>query len=309
MSSLVCIGECMVELSERSDGSLTRAFGGDTLNTALYLARLGVPVDYVSALGTDPFSDEMVSHWAAEGIGTGHVLRVPGRMPGLYLIRTDPGGERSFFYWRENAPVRQLFDLPGIGAVADAVCRAGTVYLSGITLSLFDRTSRERLFALLSRARSAGARIAFDTNFRPRGWPDRAEAQAAFDRAFALSDIVLAGIEDHGLLHGSHDPRDLAGRLSRAGVAEAVIKRGEAACHVISAHGTEIVAADPVADVIDTTAAGDSFAAAYLAARQAGRTPPDAARSGHRLAAAVIRTRGAIIPRHAMPAGPPGDAP
>jgi 2-dehydro-3-deoxygluconokinase len=56
-----------------------------------------------------------------------------------------------------------------------------------------------------------------------------------------------------------------------------------------------------VQDVVDTTAAGDSFAAAYLAARLA-QAEPAAARAGHRLAGAVVRYRGAIIPRAAMPA-------
>ena len=116
-----------------------------------------------------------------------------------------------------------------------------------------------------------------------------------------IDDIVLAGVEDHALLHGSDDPRALAARLRRAGVAEAVVKCADAACHVVSAHGTEVVVADPVPDVVDTTAAGDSFAAGFLAARQAGRTPAEAARVGHRLAGAVIRARGAIIPRDAMP--------
>lgn len=51
MRPLAAIGECMLELSEHPDGRITRAFGGDTLNTAVYLARLGVPVDYITALG------------------------------------------------------------------------------------------------------------------------------------------------------------------------------------------------------------------------------------------------------------------
>ena len=301
MTRVACIGECMIELSEHADGTLTRAFGGDTLNTAVYLARLGVQVDYVTALGTDPFSEEMLSAWGAEGVGTGLVARVPGRMPGLYLIRTDAAGERSFFYWRDTAPVRQLLDLPEMGEIAVAIAAAGLVYLSGITLSLFDPASRDRLFALLARARAAGALIAFDTNFRPRGWPDRAEAQRAFNQAFRASDVVLAGVEDDALLYGSSDPERLAVRLQAAGVAEAVVKLGEPACHVVFAGGAEHVAAVPVASVVDTTAAGDSFAAGYLAARRAGRTPAEAARAGHRLAGAVIGHRGAIIPRAATP--------
>ncbi len=86
---VACIGECMVELSERPDGTLVQGFGGDTLNTALYLARLGVRVDYVTALGDDVWSDAMAAAWGREGIGLDRVRRLPGRMPGLYIIRTD----------------------------------------------------------------------------------------------------------------------------------------------------------------------------------------------------------------------------
>jgi 2-dehydro-3-deoxygluconokinase len=52
---------------------------------------------------------------------------------------------------------------------------------------------------------------------------------------------------------------------------------------------------------VDTTAAGDSFNAGYLAARIGGASPIDAARAGHRLAGIVIMTPGAIIAREAMP--------
>ncbi|MGL1381436.1 PfkB family carbohydrate kinase, partial [Vibrio parahaemolyticus] len=63
MTTVACIGECMIELSQGAGHQLTRGYGGDTLNTAVYLARLGVGVDYITALGTDPFSDEMVEAW------------------------------------------------------------------------------------------------------------------------------------------------------------------------------------------------------------------------------------------------------
>ncbi len=243
----------------------------------------------------------MVAAWAGEGIGTELVLRVPDRLPGLYLIRTDAAGERSFFYWRDSAPVRGMFTPAQAEMVEDAICRAGMVYLSGITLSLFQGSAREVLFHLLARARRAGVRVTFDTNFRPRGWPDRAEAQAAYDRAFAVSDIVLAGMEDYALLYGGEDPQDAIRRLRDAGVGEAVVKCVYPACHVTTGGVTELVAADTIDAVVDTTAAGDSFAAGYLAASAAGYAAPDAARAGHRLAGTVIRFRGAIIPRHAMP--------
>ena len=290
----------MVELSEHPDGTLTRSFGGDTLNTALYLARLGVPTDYVTALGDDAFSDGMLAAWAAEGIGTGLVARVTGRLPGLYLIQTDPSGERRFSHWRDNAPVRQLFELPETEAIEAALCRSRLVYYSGITLSLFDEPSRVRLFAALSRARREGARIVFDTNFRARGWPDREIARLAFSRAVRSSDVVLASTEDWTPLFGARDPDVTVARLRDAGVAEIVVKLDTPCCRVVADGVDEAVAAEPVANVVDTTAAGDSFAAAYGAARLAGHDPAASVRAGHALAGIVVRHRGAIIPAAAM---------
>jgi 2-dehydro-3-deoxygluconokinase len=302
MNVVSCIGECMIELVERPDRTLTRGFGGDTLNTALYLARLGVPTDYVTILGTDTFSDEMLHAWNVEGIGTGKVLRLPGRLPGLYLIQTDAIGERRFFYWRDSAPVRQLFNLPETPQIQAALTASEMIYLSGITLSLFDEESRNRLFETLDIARLQGCVIAFDTNFRPRGWPDLHIARAVYDRMFTRSDIVLASVEDHFLLHGSSAAEDLLARLSAADVREMVVKLAHPACHVAVGDETVVVEAEPVAQIVDTTAAGDSFAAAYIAARRAGIGPVAAASIGHSLAGAVVGHRGAIIPRSAMPA-------
>ncbi|MEK0085771.1 sugar kinase [Benzoatithermus flavus] len=296
---VACIGECMIEFRELPDGLFTRGYGGDTLNTAVYLARLGVPVDYVTALGDDSWSEEMLAGWRGEGVGTDRVLRIPGRLPGLYVIQTDARGERRFSYWRDTAPARELFDRPETGALAEALLGYDLLYLSGISLSLYGPVGRARLHEALERARAHGVRIAFDTNFRPRGWPDPATAQAAFAAALASADFVLASTEDMRLLFGADRPPAL---MAHAGRAEIVLKLAEPACAVPAGRPEErIVRAGPVADVVDTTAAGDSFAAAYLAARLRGAAPAAAAAAGHRLAGAVVRHRGAIIPREAMP--------
>jgi len=86
MTKVACIGECMIELKQAQgddQGDLySRGYGGDTLNTAVYLARLGVEIDYITALGDDPMSDEMIAGWAAEGVGTQQVVRLKGKLPG-----------------------------------------------------------------------------------------------------------------------------------------------------------------------------------------------------------------------------------
>ncbi|MGH6816896.1 MAG: PfkB family carbohydrate kinase, partial [Hyphomicrobiaceae bacterium] len=177
MTKAACIGECMIELSDLGEGRLLRAYGGDTLNTAVYLARLGVAVDYVTALGDDAWSDEMIAGWQAEGVGTGPVLRLPGRLPGLYVIQTGARGERRFFYWRDSAAARSLFAVSQTPQLAAALAGYDLVYLSGVTLSLYGEAGRARLMDALDGVRERGGRIAFDTNFRPRGWPDRATAE------------------------------------------------------------------------------------------------------------------------------------
>jgi 2-dehydro-3-deoxygluconokinase len=288
----------MIELREEADGRLSRSFGGDTLNTAVYLARLGTRVDYITALGDDSWSDELIAAWDAEGVGTDRVLRLPGRLPGLYIIQTDPKGERRFSYWRETAAARLLFKAPEAQPIMEAFAAYDLIYLSGISLSLYGDEGRDRLFSVLRDARSAGKRVAFDTNFRPRGWPDLAVARSAFRQAFACADIILASTEDLDLLFGDTGVDELLAVSDRA---EIVLKHPDLTCRVLSKGEEILVPGKPAENVVDTTAAGDSFAAAYLNARLSGRSPEAAAESGHRLAGQVVRYRGAIIPRDAMP--------
>jgi 2-dehydro-3-deoxygluconokinase len=300
MTRVACIGECMVELKQAGSGLFSRGYGGDTLNTAVYLARLGAGVDYITALGDDPLSDEMIGGWAAEGVGTGQVLRLRGKLPGLYMIQTDASGERRFFHWRESAAARSLMDLPETDGILHSLAGYEVVYLSAITLSLYSEKGRERLFAALKRARGSGARFAFDTNFRARGWPDLDIARSVFRQAFEIVDIVLASTEDLLPLYPGESHEALLARIPGG---EVVLKLSEPASILRIAGTSHRIKAEPVtAPVVDTTAAGDSFAAAYVAARLAGADPIDAARAGHRLAGIVVCHPGAIIPKAAMPA-------
>jgi 2-dehydro-3-deoxygluconokinase len=309
---IAAIGECMIELSDPADDRPSLAFGGDTLNTAVYLARLaalhGGQVDYVTALGDDPYSEEMLRFWQGEGVGTDHVARLPGRLPGLYAIRTDAAGERSFYYWRSAAAAREMMQGAAGERIAAALKGLRLIYLSGITLSILDPDSRARLISAIAAARAVGATIAFDSNYRPRGWDSADAARAAMDELLRHVDIALPGLDDERALRGVATAADCAAALQALGVAEICVKDGAGPCLVVGRGGEAIAVAprEPVRPV-DTTAAGDSFNAAYLAARLGGAGLIIAAEAGHRLAGAVIRHRGAIIPAPAMPAvGPEG---
>jgi len=107
-AKIAIIGECMLEFSTQVDNLYKLSYGGDTLNTAIYAARCGEKADYVTVLGDDAFSLNMLKEWQNEGVGTQHIKIKTGGVPGLYVIENDHKGERTFHYWRDSSPIRSL---------------------------------------------------------------------------------------------------------------------------------------------------------------------------------------------------------
>ena len=300
---IACIGECMLELSGAAHDRMTLSYGGDTLNTAVYLARLGRSVDYLTVLGDDPYSDWMINEWQAEGVGTNSVLRVPTRLPGFYAIRTDARGERQFHYWRDQAPARDLFNLPDATEILESLPQYKLIYLSGISLSLYDAAGREKLHTALKSAKADGTKIAFDSNYRPRGWPDSATARTVMEVFLRLTDIALPTLEDDMQIFGVEDATACAEYHHCLGVGEGVVKMGEHGCMLSLPNQVDTIETAVQANPVDTTGAGDSFNATYLAGRANDQSPASAVEAAHRLAGTVIMHRGAVIPRTAMPKG------
>ncbi|MBC3374890.1 sugar kinase [Pseudomonas sp. SWRI92] len=297
---IALIGECMIELQERADGSLQQSFGGDTLNAAVYLARaLGDKgsVDYVTALGDDSFSDAMCQGWAVEGIGLGMVQRLPGRLPGLYCIQTDAAGERRFLYWRNEAAVRECFTTPAAAPILAALPGYDVLYFSGITLAVIGEQGRRKLIETLIEARRRGAQVVFDNNYRARLWPSIEAARAAYRSVLPYVELALLTVDDEQALYGHADSEAVFAAYAQLGTPEVVLKRGAEACLICCDGRSYDVPAQRVERVVDTTAAGDSFSAAYLASRLLGGSPAEAAEAGHLLASRVIQVPGALIPR------------
>lgn len=306
-NKIAVIGECMLEISSLASGDEQHAlpaqlsYGGDTLNTSIYLARLGVEVDYVTALGDDSMSAWMLAQWREEGVGCNLVARYPDSVPGLYMIQVDGHGERSFLYWRENSPATRLFDDPVTASVLfDKLLGYPQIYLSGITLALYAEPARHRLFDFLARYRDQGGKVIFDGNYRPRLWAGPEVARDAYEHMYRVCDLVLPTDEDEAMLFGIEEPQAVLKRLRSYGVEEVILKMGANGCWIGNDCETEWLASESV-EVVDSTAAGDSFNAGYMAAKFGGSTATEAAVVAHKLASTVIRYRGAIIPSAAMP--------
>lgn len=293
MARIVCCGEGMLELSRQREG-WKLGYGGDTLNTAIHLARLGHDVAYLTALGTDPFSDELRDKWAAEGIDTSLMLTHPNRQPGLYAITLDPQGERSFAYWRDTSAARELFSLADAALLRRIVERCDLFYFSLISAAILPDSGIVSLLLLADMVRDGGGKVAFDGNYRPQLWDDAQIARQVRDGAICVADFGLPTLADETALSGDATSDAVAAHWKSLGCAETVVKLGEAGCRL--PNGT-VLAPDKMVAPLDTSGAGDAFNAGYLSARLNGSDIASAAREGHRLAGWTIMRPGAIPPR------------
>ncbi|MBZ4022647.1 sugar kinase [Rhodobacter sp. TJ_12] len=286
---IACVGEAMIELNPDRAGAQI-GYAGDTLNTAIYLARgfPGAQVDYVTVLGRDAMSARMEAYFRAEGVGTDRITHHPDRLPGIYAIATDAAGERSFSYWRNQSAARTLFE-DGF----DQLEGVDVIYFSAISLAILPPAVRARLIDHLA---AHPAMVVFDSNYRPRLWEDVATARSAIAAAWSVTDIALPSVDDEMALGEETDPAQVLSRFRAAGFAKGALKCGAAGALPFDA-SIAVPAYAPAPRVVDTTAAGDSFNGAYLAAVLQGASETEALGRAHLQACAVIAQPGAIIPR------------
>ncbi len=323
MTSIGIIGECMIELSraeghEGESGLYQRRYGGDTYNTAYYLSQCSmsqssisrdsisqssnkdITVNYVTALGDDEISDDMIATFAKAGVQTDLIEQIFGAVPGLYAIQTDNQGERSFLYWRSEAPARRLFQTEGAENLKSALMKNDWIYFSGITLAILFPKGRKELFDLCKKFQAQGGKVAFDINYRPRLWNDEQEARDIINQAYKLCNLALPSYDDEALLFGVNTPAAAMERIvnlgPNLGPDEIVLKNGSMEVSIYSEKAVQKLPVTPAENVKDTTSAGDSFNAGYIYARLMNKSAIEAVEIAGQLARQVISQVGAIVP-------------
>jgi 2-dehydro-3-deoxygluconokinase len=328
MTRIIFFGECMLE---QSTCNITR-FGGDSLNTALYFSRTGKKTTsndsdvtyYATAVGCDEKSEYLLSCWQEEGINTELVKKIANKNLGGYSITTDDKGERQFSYQRDDSAAKYYFT-DNIGQTKERLSQAllhtkiDWFYFSGISLAILPPQDCQVLFTLLAEFKKRGGKVIFDNNFREILWKKR-DVINYYQQAMQFSDIAFLTDEDEYALYGnssSGKPAGIESILKRYQQppyqhCEIVIKQGSEPCIIRAAVNESFALSSDndvlevkaqsieIEKVIDTCAAGDAFAAGYLAKRLAGKNILDSAKFAHLLAGRVIQYSGAIIPRSAM---------
>lgn len=295
---LAVIGESMAEISGQPFSMMQQGMGGDTMNTAIYLKMLcqehGV-VSYVTAMGQDALSQAIVAKWHQYRLDTSKVMINNDKNVGLYYILNDASGERTFQYWRNDSAARYMMQHPEKEQIFQQLSHYDGVFLSGISLAILPPQDRKALIAELHRLRQAGVNIFFDGNYRPVLWPSVQEARASYEQLYRLSDVVLVTFDDEQMLWGDDDINACQQRLTAYDAPELIIKDGENGCLYQSPEHAFIVPTRPVNNVVDTTAAGDSFNAGFLAGWLTQQSAKRCCELGNQLAGQVIQKQGAIV--------------
>lgn len=298
---IAVIGECMVELS-KNESYFYQTFGGDTLNCAIYMQRTNPisNIQYITVLGDDIFSKKMYRFFKKEGLGCDYIDFLRDKNAGLYIIDTI-NGERSFTYYRNFSAAKKLFSTQILQKCQKDLQHFDMIYFSAITLAIMEKNGRKNLLKLLKKARKNGTKIAYDSNYRKILYKDVKEAKALHVKALKLCDIFLPSLEDEKELWGeSISFSDVINKAEKFGVKEIVVKNGKDSIFYTKNQKIKNQKSEHVNDVVDTTAAGDSFNGVYLGSRCKGLSKKESIKIAKNIAAKVIAYKGAIIPKEKM---------
>jgi len=251
--------------------------GGNSINTGIALARLGVSVRIAAAVGDDRFGQFIRDRVRAEGIDDAGLVTLPGAKTSTSVVLVEASGERRFLHLRGVSAFFSGQNLDWRQVEGSRVFH----YASAFALPAFDETSLE---PALKRARELGCLTSMNIC-----WDVRGRWLSALEPALAHTDFLFPNREEGRQLTGESEPAAIASRLRELGVKTVIVKLGAAGCYVESPQGS-FTSPGFAVQPVDTTGAGDCFAAGFLAAICRGQSLTFAARAAN--AAGAIATLG-----------------
>lgn len=242
------------ETGSQPMNSIRLSFGGDALNEAVALSKLGVTVELISKVGHDEPGERVLEYLKKQEVSAEHVIREEGLDTGINIVLIDEAGERHFLTNPEGS-LRKLSreDVePYLAGAADIVS-----FASMFVSPLLDVKEMESLFAKIKS--KPGRILVADMTKAKHG-----ERLEDIKRLLPYIDYILPNEEEIALLTGKTDVYENAGLLVEGGASCAVIKRGRKGCLIRTRGECIEIPAYPIEQVVDTTGAGDCFAAGFL---------------------------------------------
>lgn len=284
---ILCFGEIMVEMAHQGKNDYKYQFAGDSFNVAYYMQHLK-PADwqifYMTKVGTDPTSKNVVDFVASTGVYTTPIQYTDNRTVGLFILNTQDDGEKVYTYWRGQAAAKTLFN------TVQPLTGYDLVSFSGISAAI--QENQDGLLQSVKSAHAQGVAIAYDFNHRKQLWSPSA-AKTFGDAVAPYCSILKISDEEQDIL-GYDDLKTLSADVPTAlwiytkgsDGAEAW-KNGKCLADVPSVKPEKIV---------DTSAAGDSFKACFCVQYLNGVHIEQALQKSAQLASKVLGFKGSIMP-------------
>lgn len=254
--------------------------GGCAINTATALARLGLPVEVIGKTGADSFGDYLVDQLIQRGIGVDGVIRDPSVGTSATMIMVQENGERRYVHYI-GANARLMLDDIDFDRIKEAAILhvAGALVMPGI--------DGEPTAEILRRAQEAGVTTCLDTVWDDTGRWNRLEP------CLPYLDYFVPTLEEAQGIAGTGTPEDTAAWLIDHGVNTVVLKMASQGCYVKNAGGEAFYHPPFAVDVVDTTGAGDAFAAGVITGVLNGWTLHETVRFANAVAGLCITGVGA----------------
>ena len=267
---------------KRDVDQIRMSFGGDALNESVVLSRMGKKVQLISKIGADEAGRSIRKHLEKEKVSTKHVIVEQGLNTSVNIALVDADGGRKFLTDPHSSQRKLGLEdvLPMLDETALIVSFA-SIFIS----PCFSIEKTEQVF---SRIKAAGKTLVSDVT-RPKN----GETFDDLKVLFPYMDIFVPNDEEIFLLTGEKDPYKNVQMLVDAGVKTAVVKIGKDGCLIGTKDGIVHVPAVAGVKCVDTTGAGDSFAAGLIAGLAEGRSIVDCARLGCAAASCSIEQVGA----------------
>ena len=302
----IFVGECMIELNGditslgNSSSNMLINFGGDTYNSAVYFSRLSnkeIQTFYTTALGKDSFSKKMIKRFKNENIRCDYIRTDGKTPPGLYSIEINEKGDRSFSYWREQSPAKNLFRGSQGLKLVEKIKNADIFYYSGISAAILDPNQQKKLMLIGNTA----AMSAFDFNYRNQLHFNKEKSQLLFKEINKNVDIHFVSFDDVKELFNIKNPLEIFDIVNDKKNLM-LIRYKNSIIFKDNDHEIKSITV-PHGKVIDTTAAGDSFNGSFLAVMNNDQniSIQENILKSHSVTREVIKHKGAIIDIKSMP--------
>ena len=240
------VGEALVDVVARPDGSRDEHPGGSPANVALTLGRLGRRADLLTWLAPDAEGDLVRRHLEASGVRVLRGDRTPPTTP-VATAHLDADGVATYEFDLQ-------WDLP---STWDEDADDALVVHTGSIAAVL-RPGASKVTELLERRRTAST-VTYDPNLRPALMGDPADVLPVVEHLVRVADVVKVSDEDLAWLQPGVAPAEIAETWSRSGPAIVVVTHGGEGAFAVTSAGARLSVAAPRVTVADTVGAGDSF--------------------------------------------------